>query len=99
MKFSITPAISNFLKRKLEPKKRGLYVCLHGKYIGKQFIFINKENNLYNFIVTPDLQNLSLTFDNFKNGMDNYIISFVQIMQKKYWKIFEQQFLKNKIDK
>ena len=90
--------ISNFLKRKLQPKNRCMYACLHGQYIGKMFVFIKHENNLFHFLMLPDIKNISMNFEIFKNGIENYILDKVKILDKKYWKVCEEKFNKNFID-
>ena len=52
--------ISNWLKKKIQPKNRCMYACLHGKYIGKMFVYINCNNNLYNFLILPDMKNITI---------------------------------------
>ena len=90
--------INKWLIKKLEPKNRCMYACLHGKYIGKMFVYINKENNLYNFLMLPDMNNISLTFEHFKIGIENYVIDKVKILDKKYWNICREKFNKNIIE-
>lgn len=89
--------LNNFLKNKLKPKARGMYGVLHGYYIGEILIFINKENDdTYNFLATPSFKNISMSFEDFKNGIEKYIIEYIKIMPKKHWVVFKEKFEQNK---
>lgn len=87
--------ISNWLKKKIQPKNRCMYACLHGKYIGKMFVYINCNNNLYNFLILPDMKNITMSSNNFKVGIENYILDKVKILNKKYWTICKEKYIEN----
>ena len=76
-----------------------MYACLHGIYIGKMFVYINEENEHYNFLLLPDMKNVSMPLNAFVSGLENYIIDKVKILDKKYWSICEEKFEKNRIEK
>lgn len=86
--------ISYFLKRKIEPKNRAMYACLKGDYIGEMLIYINKENDLYNFITLPSKKPVSITLEVFKNGLENNCLEQVKIVPKKYWILLKYLYLK-----
>ena len=44
------------------------------------------------------MNNISLTFEHFKIGIENYIIDKVKILDKKYWNICKEKFNKNIIE-
>ena len=91
--------ISNWLKKRLSPKPRCMYACLHGVYIGKMFVYIDSIGDNFNFLILPDMVNITMTFENFKSGIENKIIDKVTIIDKKYWQVCCEKFKKNIVDK
>lgn len=87
--------LSNIFKKKIEPKNRCMYACLSGDYIGESLVYINKTNNMYNFLALPSLKNVSMDLTSFKYGVDNNLLEKIKIIPHKYWKLLEEKYFKN----
>ena len=86
---------SKIFKKKIEPKARCMYACLSGDYIGESLVYINNDNDMYNFLALPSLKNVSMPLSSFKYGIDNGLLDKIKIIPKKYWKLLEEKYNKN----
>jgi hypothetical protein len=80
----------NFFKSKI--KKGSLYAVLYGTHKGKFLTYIEKGKKGYQFLMTPDMLNIEVPFDEFDKGVECGILDFVEIVPTDVRKIVQKQF-------
>ena len=76
-------------------KKGSLYAISYGSFKGNFFIFIEKTKDGYGFLVTPDMKNITVPFEEFDKGLECGIIEFVEKLPKDVFKYPEEQYKRN----
>ena len=77
-------------------KKAGkLFAVHHGDYAGQMFALVEKEEHNYNFLSMPEMKNISLTVEDFNEGIEKEIIKFVEKLPKDVFKVVKAQYEKN----
>jgi hypothetical protein len=80
----------NFFKPKI--KKGSLYAVLYGTHKGKFLTYMKKGKKGYQFLMTPDMLNMEVPFDEFDKGVECGILDFVEIVPSDVKKTVEKQF-------
>ena len=78
------------------PKKRYLYAITGGKYLGELFVFIEKQENNFNFLSLPDMKIREVPCDKFEFGLTNKIVDVVEKLPLHVFWTCKKQYLKNK---
>jgi hypothetical protein len=84
-----------FLKNKntfTHPVHNGIYAILKGTYSGQYIVFMEKNNENYNFLTLPDKGLLVVPVKSFDNGIENKIIDFIEKLPVKVFKVVESQY-------
>ena len=71
-------------------KKAGkLFAVHHGDYAGQMFALVEKEEHNYNFLSMPEMKNISVTVEDFNEGIEKEIIKFSKMSKQEvhdwYW--------------
>lgn len=85
--------IFNLFKDKIN--KGSLYAVLYGTHKGKFFNYVDKGKIGYQFLMTPDMLNIEVPFEEFDKGVECGIIDFVEIVPDNVKKIVQLQFKDN----
>ena len=72
-----------------------IYACHHGDYAGQMFAFIEEKELSYNFIRLPDMINISVTTEDFSEGIEAEILQFVKDLPDDVYKVVKAQYKKN----
>jgi len=84
----------SFLQK--HPKKRFLYAITGGFYLGELFVFIEKEDENFNFLSLPEMKIRTVPSDKFIFGLDNKIIDIVEKLPSHVYNTCVKQYQKNK---
>ncbi len=76
-------------------KKRELYACSHGDYVGKMFVVIEVKDQQVGCLQVPELVNLKIPTDTFDNGRNSDIIELVEVIPKDVFEVTTAQYYKN----
>jgi hypothetical protein len=80
----------NFFKKKI--KKGSLYAVLYGTHKGKFLTYVKKGKIGYQFLMTPDMINIEVPFEEFDKGLECGILDFVEIVPNDVKKTVDKQF-------
>lgn len=72
-----------------------IFAVHHGDYAGQMFALVEKEELSYNFLRMPDMKNVSVTKNDFEEGIDKEIIKYVEDLPDDIFDTIEQQYNKN----
>ena len=72
-----------------------LYAVHHGDYAGQMFALINKEEQGYNFLIMPSMENLFVSNEDFINGYKKEIIKLVEKAPEEVFEVIKAQYEKN----
>ena len=75
-----------------QPKKRYLYAVKTGDYAGNFIAYIDRTKVNYSFLTIPPMEQISVPIDDFKQGIENKILDFVEILPKNVYKIIEAEY-------
>lgn len=64
-----------FTERKI---KRAIFAIRQGEYKGHFFVYINRTEDKYNFLVLPFNTTASVPVEQFNQGVDNKIVDYIE---------------------
>jgi hypothetical protein len=67
---------------KKSPKFGNVYAVQTGDYVGQMFILISKNEEDYDFLASPLMENKKVTFDKFDFALKEGIIEYVERLPK-----------------
>ena len=76
-------------------KKRELYACSQGDYVGQMFIVIEVKDQKVNCLQVPDMKNIQIPTDKFDLGRNSDIIELVEVIPKDVYDVSAAQYRKN----
>ena len=76
-------------------KKRQLYACSQGDYVGQMFIVIEVKDQKVNCLQVPDMKNIQIPTDKFDLGRNSDIIELVEVIPKDVYDVSAAQYRKN----
>lgn len=76
-------------------KKRELYACSQGDFVGKTFVVISVESQSVNCLQLPEMKNIQIPTDTFDIGRNSDIIELVEVIPKDVFEITAAQYHKN----
>jgi hypothetical protein len=76
-------------------KKRELYACSQGDFVGKTFVVINVEGQTVNCLQIPEMTNIEITTESFDSGRNSGIIELVEVLPKDVFEVTAAQYHKN----
>ena len=76
-------------------KPGNLYAVHNGDYAGQLFALVKKEEHCYNCLRMPDMKNISVPKDDFKDGKKKEIIRFIEKAPKEVFDVITAQYEKN----
>jgi len=76
-------------------KKRELYACSQGDFVGKTFVVINVEGQTVNCLQLPEMKNIKISTESFDNGRNSDIIELVEVLPKDVFEVTAAQYHKN----
>lgn len=59
-------------------KKRSIYAVREGSYKGNFFVFINNIDGVYNFLILPDNDVISVPVKEFEQGIEKKIVDYIE---------------------
>ena len=74
------------------PIKRHAYAVTTGAYVGEIMVFVDEQNDSYNFISIPKNINREIPIGKFHFGLDQSIIDYVEEIPDDVFSILEKQF-------
>ncbi len=80
----------------VHPHEQGSYAVTTGVFAGEILIYIQKQNDSYEFLSIPKMINRQVPIDKFKVGLENKIVDTVGDIPNKVYKMCKLQFAKNK---
>lgn len=83
------------LKSENTPCLGDSYTVTAGDHSGKILIFVSKKQNQYNFLSYPDAKNHEIDKKEFENGIENYILDYLERVPSYVRKTVKAQFKKN----
>ena len=75
--------------------KRQVYAVETGDYAGQMFIVVNPTTEDVGCLSIPVMENVKVPRDALEYAVDSSIITFVETLPRKVYKISEAQYLKN----
>jgi len=76
-------------------KKRELYACSQGDFVGKTFVVISVEGQTVNCLQLPEMTNIQIPSDTFDIGRNSDIIELVEVIPKDVFEVTSAQYHKN----
>lgn len=76
-------------------KKRELYACSQGDFVGKTFVVINVEGQNVNCLQLPELKNIQIPTEQFDIGRNSDIIELIEVLPKDVFEVTTAQYHKN----
>ena len=76
-------------------KKRELYACSQGDFVGKTFVVINVEGQTVNCLQLPEMKNIKISTESFDSGRNSDIIELVEVLPKDVFEVTAAQYHKN----
>ena len=76
-------------------KKRELYACSQGDFVGKTFVVINVEGQTVNCLQLPEMKNIKISTESFDSGRKSDIIELVEVLPKDVFEVTAAQYHKN----
>ena len=76
-------------------KKREMYACSHGDYVGQMFVVIEVKDQTVNCLQVPDCKNIVIPTDTFDTGRNSNIIELVEVIPKDVFEVTAAQYHKN----
>jgi len=70
----------NFFKK--SPKFGSVYAVQTGDYAGQMFILISKNEECYDFLASPLMENQKVPFDKFDFALNEGILEYVERLPK-----------------
>lgn len=63
-------------------RNRSIYAVREGSYKGNFFVFINKIDELCNFLILPDNDVVSVPTEEFEQGIEKKIVDYIEELPK-----------------
>ncbi len=76
-------------------KKRELYACSQGDYVGQMFIVIEVKDQKVNCLQVPDMKNVQIPTEKFDFGRNSDIIELVEVIPTDVYDVSVAQYRKN----
>lgn len=73
------------------PKNRAIYAVLKGTYSGEYMVFLKKANTIIELISLPDKHILKVPEKDFKEGIQNGIIDYIQTLPRSVYRVVEEE--------
>ena len=73
-----------------------VYAVQTGDYVGEMWTFVKENNNSYEFLSTPKMENRTTPKDKFDFGKENAIIEYVETIPRDIFKVVQKQFEVNR---
>lgn len=80
----------------MKPKKGYIYAVGTGTYVGEMFVFVEENEDSYNFISIPKNENRCVPKEKFEIGIKYKILEDIGIMDCDVFNLLEKQFVFNK---
>jgi hypothetical protein len=77
------------------PVEGDLFHVYEGTYRNKFIIYVEKLNDVYNFLLLPDASNIKMSKHDFKMGLSGNIITFIENTPNNVHNICNRQFTYN----
>lgn len=77
---------------KAEPKRREIYACGTGTYVGEMLVFCKKDADNYHFLSIPKNINRTVPIDKFDWALTNKVIEFAHYLPADVYKTCFKQF-------
>ncbi len=74
------------------PIKKHAYAVTTGSYVGEIMVFVNRNEESYNFISIPKNINRQIPIEKFHFGLDESIVESVEEIPDDVFSILEKQF-------
>jgi len=78
------------------PKKKFVYAVTGGKFLGELLVFMEKDNDNYNFLTLPDMNIREIPYEKFEFGLKEKIVDVVEKLPGYVYKTCKLQYTKNK---
>ena len=75
--------------------KRQVYAVETGDYAGQMFIVVNPTTEDVGCLSIPVMENVKVPLDALEHAVKSNIITFIETLPKKVYKVSEAQYLKN----
>lgn len=79
-------------KQESHPIKKYAYAIGTGTYVGEMFVFVNENDDEFEFISIPKNINRKVPKDKFNFGLENKIIEVVEQIPADIFSLLEKQF-------
>jgi len=82
----------NTIRNTKNPKPRYLYAIKNGDYAGHFCAYMLTTSEKYIFLTIPNNKKLEVPKKDFEDGIKKGIVSFVEVLPKKVYKVIKAQY-------